>query len=1016
MRKKLLFSLMLLVTALFSWQSASAAYCNITKKVNESCIDVNIDNVHSHSLQGITIKVGGATVLTQGATTTTFNWLSGSKSFNVKQGEEMEITLTNGLWSKNVWIGFDWNGDGNDFEYVYRVYPETGRVVPDAGTNSVKTVTIPVPADAKVGATRVRFISDGVDCLLKWDETTPMCGTHGTERIGYAGSVHEFGMNIEAGAPAVASDLSFAIPGVSLRLGDIEYTQVATSTNSQGAITYTIDNPAFADIDATTGKVTLKAITGSGFATITATQAAWGSYLQTTASYKMVIENNIRFSVSVSASPAEGGKVFVNEFDDYDNIMYGSTGALTVTPNAGYNFVKWTKDGVDFSTLATCNTDPVKGAVAYTAVFEKQSDVTYDMFAVIAPEEAGSVQINGNVSPADPIRVNAGSEVTFQANLDPKYKLVGWTESLLPVSDQNPYVVESADKDITLIAFCELRSIIDINVSVNNSSLGTAIYTHVGIGDVLEGEDVVFIATPGLNSLFVNWTDADGNELSPLATFTLPAVSADLNIKANFVEKKTAPSSSITFNGTSQYVRIPNSADFKMNNTENLSISMWVKSSSLVLPNARRVFGYRIGSDAEAAYELYALTTGYACTATGVAGSNSNRFIDAVLGGLGGTWTHLAVVFDRTGGNSHAYVNGVVVPLASKPITSAMAITSTRDLLIAAGWNSSGVVSNNFEGDVANVRVYKKALSVGDVAIDASSDYAELPSTIKNSCVAAYKLDNAHLTSTLTDLTGRGNNGTLNGFVTLSNLSFANKTVSFPFGEKEYTQVATSTDSQGAITYSLAVTVGDPDLATINSTTGKVTFNGKIGTAVITATQAAWGSFLQTTATYILNILRNEDMTVYVVASPAVGGVVTITDNSGPSHDFGYIQYGSPAELLATPNSGYSFVRWSKGGVEVSTSAAYTTDPIKEDEITYTAEFSVLGGVEDGELADAKVWFANGMLNIEGINAGDNVKVYGVNGVVVYEGVSGGSTMNVNVSGSGLYMVKINGEVFKAVK
>ena len=168
-------------------------YCNLDKKVNEPCTVTTIDNVHTHSLQGISIKVGGNEVLTQVATATTFNYLQDSKQFNAKQNQEIEITFTNGRWSSKVWIGFDWNRDG-DFEYVYDVYPD-GRT---GGSEDVKTVTVTVPWDAVVGPSRVRFISEGFPCEAQKDTSAPMCGTEGAQTVGYASSVHDFMLNVKS--------------------------------------------------------------------------------------------------------------------------------------------------------------------------------------------------------------------------------------------------------------------------------------------------------------------------------------------------------------------------------------------------------------------------------------------------------------------------------------------------------------------------------------------------------------------------------------------------------------------------------------------------------------------------------------------------------------------------------------------------------------------------------------------------------------------------------------------------
>lgn len=228
-----------------------------------------------------------------------------------------------------------------------------------------------------------------------------------------------------------------------------------------------------------------------------------------------------------------------------------------------------------------------------------------------------------------------------------------------------------------------------------------------------------------------------------------------------------APLKSLKFNGSNQYVQIPNSANFKMSSSEDLSISMWVKTGTSSFTSYPRILGYRLGSDTEAAYEMYTIAgSGFACTATGIAnGGASGRLMDIAFGGTAGAWNHIALVFDRTGGKSHVYVNGTEYTAASKNITSSMSFSSSMDILLGAGWNSSKAVSNYFNGSVANVRFYKKSLTPAQVTTDMNTnDFLLLDAAIKASCVAAYELDDAFTALSLLDLTGKGNNGLLKNF------------------------------------------------------------------------------------------------------------------------------------------------------------------------------------------------------------------------------------------------------------
>lgn len=240
-------------------------------------------------------------------------------------------------------------------------------------------------------------------------------------------------------------------------------------------------------------------------------------------------------------------------------------------------------------------------------------------------------------------------------------------------------------------------------------------------------------------------------------------------IFAGFMFIQAAPTISLNFNGTDQYIRIPNSTDFQMAASESLSFSMWVKPSAWT--NAARFLGYRGGDDKETAYEAYILTGGYACTATGVAnetGTGGSRPIDNVLssGDASNRWTHFVVVFDRGKGTGSAYIDGN--PVAGKSLTADMAFTSTRDLLLAAGWYN-GAITRYFSGGLANVRFYKGALSADQVAVDMNANnYVALSADLKSMCVAAYDLNDDFTSLTVTDLSGHNNHAELNGFTVSS--------------------------------------------------------------------------------------------------------------------------------------------------------------------------------------------------------------------------------------------------------
>ncbi|MBQ7382412.1 MAG: discoidin domain-containing protein [Paludibacteraceae bacterium] len=61
---------------------------------------------------------------------------------------------------------------------------------------------------------------------------------------------------------------------------------------------------------------------------------------------------------------------------------------------------------------------------------------------------------------------------------------------------------------------------------------------------------------------------------------------------------------------------------------------------------------------------------------------------------------------------------------------------------------------------------------------------------------------------------------------------------------------------------------------------------------------------------------------VSAISSPVAGGTVTVTAAGSPVTE---VPSGTEVTFTATPNSGYDFVNWTQGGVEVSTSLEYST-------------------------------------------------------------------------------------------
>ena len=475
-------------------------YCDITSKTNESCEVSNVDNVHSHSLQGLTISVAGSEVLTQAATTTTFNRLHDSKQFSAAQGDEITFSFTNGAWSKNVWIGFDWNRDG-DFEDVRAVYAGEGRV---GGNQDEGSITIAVPANAALGLSMLRIISDGVDCTATWNEATPMCGTHGTGIIGYAGSMHNFGINVTEGSQQAQT-----------------YSITASVNNAE----YGTATVSATDVVAGT-TVTFTAEAAEGYEFIGWTKN--GSTVSTMNPYTINVSEDLELVANFQVAEEKSAQIEVAEITT--NFSAYQTYYVTNLIDGSYTSKFWS-DGpqyldkyimvdlgnlynVDEIALYFADGDQPTGATVETSL--NGAEGSWNSVATFSKSNISNVtegaynvkryicNAEGAVSRYVRLRISTNdTQFWFQMT---EFKVFG--------KEADPV----AERTITVVA--------------NPAEGGTVTANDVEGSVTAEGQ-ITLVATPNANYEFINWTDEEGNEVSSSATY-VDNVEGDKTFYANF--------------------------------------------------------------------------------------------------------------------------------------------------------------------------------------------------------------------------------------------------------------------------------------------------------------------------------------------------------------------------------------------------------------------------------------------------------------------------------------------------
>ena len=156
-----------------------------------------------------------------------------------------------------------------------------------------------------------------------------------------------------------------------------------------------------------------------------------GSQVSTNPNYSFTVTGNASYvavfslnsySISASANPSAGGNV-----SGTGSYNYGNTCTLTATPNTGYSFVRWTKNGSQVSTSADYSFTVTESA-SYVAVFSLNN---YTISASANPT------IGGNVSGAG--TYNYGNTCTLTASPATGYTFVRWTKNGTQVSTNASY-------------------------------------------------------------------------------------------------------------------------------------------------------------------------------------------------------------------------------------------------------------------------------------------------------------------------------------------------------------------------------------------------------------------------------------------------------------------------------------------------------------------------------------------------------------------------------------------------
>ncbi|MBE6298812.1 MAG: T9SS type A sorting domain-containing protein [Bacteroidales bacterium] len=327
------------VSATYTTSIDAANYC-ATVVVKGGDISVNSGNYHTYTINFAVPKVTVNVASANNTMGSAYVGTVGTTSATITQGTSTTVTAVanSGYMFKN------WTNNGTvvstDATYTVTANENTNLVA-----NFVKVYTVTVSANNSAYGT-VYIETEGQTSVAVEEGSSITITAIPNE--GYRFSAWKNGrVNVSTEAvytiESITEDITYTanfaaktISDLAFEITDIEYSDIdngtfsntASSTNSEGTITYAITSgEEFATIDATTGVVTFLSI---GSITVTATQEAWGDYLETSVSYSLDItptgiEESTMDEVTIFA---KSGAIVINCNETANVDIFNMGGAL----------------------------------------------------------------------------------------------------------------------------------------------------------------------------------------------------------------------------------------------------------------------------------------------------------------------------------------------------------------------------------------------------------------------------------------------------------------------------------------------------------------------------------------------------------------------------------------------------------------------------------------------------------------------------------------------------------------
>ena len=567
-------------------------------------------------------------------------------------------------------------------------------------------------------------------------------------------------------------------------------------------------------------------------------------------------------SVSATANPSYAGTVAGN-----GTYNYGSTCTLSATPNTGYDFIKWTKNGTQVSTSANYSFTVAEETSSYVGHFQLQSFIINPS---ANPSNGGTITGGGTY--------NYGSTCTLTATPTTGYDFIKWTKNGAQVST-NPSYTFTVTEAATYVAHFQLQSF-TINVSSNPNSGGTA----SGGGTYNYGSTCTLTATPTTGYDFIKWTK-NGAQVStnPSYSFTVTEAAtyvAHFQLQSFIITTTATPNNGGTITGGGTY-NYGSTCTLTATPTTGYDFIKWTKNGTQVSTSPSYSFTVTEAATYVAHFQLQSFT-----------------IITTAIPNNGGT---------VTGGGTYNY--GSTCTLTATPNTGYDFIKWTKD-------GAQLSTSTTYSFTVTEASTYVAHFQLQSFTINASAN----PNN--SGIITGSGTYNYGSTCTLTATPATGYDfikWTKNGTQVSTSTSYSftvTEAASYiaHFQLQSFTiNVSANPSNGGMVNGGGTYNYGSTCTLTATPATGYSFINWtENGNPV--SNQPSY-SFTITSGRNLVANFTLQNYIITAIANPTEGGTVS---GSG-----GY-DYGHTCTLTATPSTGYNFIKWTKNGAQVSTSTSYS--------------------------------------------------------------------------------------------